>query len=118
MTEFYLGEPVEREVIGKKLRVEHLADHTLIKYGNKSLTLRNESVLEGLASAVEWAIKDLADINRLCYVRRKNGLSYPACCKKEVCPGPKECGDPMYLLDDGVFVDIFSHEGLPWPIPN
>jgi len=56
--------------------------------------------------------------SRLCFERRKSGLSYPACCKREVCPGPEECGDPMFYLDDGTFIDVFSHQGVPFMDPD
>jgi hypothetical protein len=35
-----------------------MKDHTEIQYGDKTLILRGETVIEGLAAAVEWAIKE------------------------------------------------------------
>ena len=58
------------------------------------------------------------EITRFCFDRRKKGISRPACCKKEVCPGPEECGDPMYLLDDNTFIDLYTKQGVPFPSPN
>ena len=54
MIEYYLGIPVTKEVDGKTLHVEHINNHTEIKFGDKTLILCNESVIEGLVRAVEW----------------------------------------------------------------
>ena len=56
MTEYSLGDPVEKIVNGKTLRVDPKADHTDITYGDDVFTLRGETIYEGLARAFEWGL--------------------------------------------------------------
>ena len=56
LIELSFGDPVEKEINGKLLRVEYKDKQTIINYGDESLILEKESVIEGLAAAVEWAI--------------------------------------------------------------
>jgi predicted RNase H-like nuclease len=61
LVEFFLGDPVEKEINGKILHVEFKGDHTEVKYGDKSLILSKETMIEAIAVAVEWAMKELKD---------------------------------------------------------
>jgi len=56
MIEYYLGDPIERTINGKTLRVEHKDNHTSIDYDGHTYELNNESIIDGLACAFEWGL--------------------------------------------------------------
>jgi hypothetical protein len=67
MTEFTLGEPVSTEFFGKPLHVEDKGDYTEIAFGDKTLILNGQSVLEGLADAIKWT----AGMYHICGLTKK-----------------------------------------------
>ena len=65
MVEFFLGDPVEKIVNGKTLRVEPKADHTDIIYGDDVFVLSEETFYEGLARAFEWGLNYQKEIGNV-----------------------------------------------------